>query len=420
MVRSIIVIFILCICMLVGFNVHNLMLNVHLYNAASDTMIKMPLVAWLLLSLAFSFTFLFVFKILLFVWRSPKIFSRSAKHRKEYKAHRLLQQGLSALGSGDYRRAEKKLAKGGQLAEKIGESPVVYYQNAAIAADRQNENTRRDEFFILAREYAGHSESKLALLTEAESHIANKKYKPAVKILQGLHEQEPRNSKILELLDKGYVGLEQWSDAWKNLGKLHHYLTNEQYAERKRVYAKGMLKDTANIETFEQLQTAWRSLPADIRAEKDMIMQYANSLIDNGHSEQAEKVLATQLKSNADLELVQAYSQLRGINFSKAMKTLESLENKFPDNELFFYCQALVAYRAQDLKRANDYVEKSLKIKTTPEAFSLWGQILEAREQPEAALVAYRQGVLGQLEGTTHAGELLAAPEEKGMELSKH
>lgn len=410
MIRTLIVLCILGVCAFLGYQVQTLPLYVRFYNDLNNSYFQTPFLAWILISLFAAIMLFLLFKVLWFIWRSPKIFSRSSQARKESKAHRLLQQGLSALSVGDYPRAEKKLAKGGQLAAQIGESPVLYYEYAATAADHQQANERRDHYFLLAREYASNKENLLARLNEAESQVANGEYAAAIKTLQDLQNKDPRNAKIIHLLDQAYVHSEQWALAWQNLSGLRNHISEENYRERRKLYARGMLQDTSAIETFEQLQTAWKNLPADIRSDKAMLLQYANSLIENGHAEQAEKLLAAEIKQHSDLELVQAYSQLRGINFAQALKNLESLQGQYPDNAVFLYCLALLAYRSENYEQAGQYIEASLKLQPSAEAFSLYGRILEARKQPEAALAAYRQGVIGFLDHEALAGELLPPP----------
>ena len=352
MIRTLIVLCILGICAFIGYQVQTLPLYVRFYNDLNNSYFQTPFLAWILISLLAAMLLFLMFKILWFVWRSPKIFSRSSQARKESKAHRLLQQGLSALSLGNYRQAEKKLVKGGQLAAQIGQSPVLYYEYAASAADYQQANERRDQYFLLAREYANNKENLLARLNEAESQVANGEYAAAIKSLQQLQNKDPRNPKIINLLDSAYVHSEQWALAWQNLSGLRNHISEANYRERRKLYARGMLQDTSAVETFEQLQTAWKNLPADIRADKGMLLQYANSLVENGHAEQAEKLLAAELKQHQDLDLLQAYSQLRGINFAKALKNLENLQAHFPDNAVYLYCLALVAYRAEDLDKA--------------------------------------------------------------------
>lgn len=413
MIRTLIVLCILGICAFIGYQVQTLPLYVRFYNDMNNTYFQTPFLAWILISFLSAVIVLFGFKILWFIWRSPKIFSRSSQVRKEAKAHHLLQQGLKALSMGNYRLAEKKLAKGGQLASQVGQSPVLYYEYAATAADHQQASERRDQYFLLAREHAHHQDNIFAQLNEAESQVANGDYSAAIKTLQRLQTKEPRNIKIITLLDTAYMKSEEWTLAWKNLSDLRNQLSEESYQEKRKLYARGMLQDTSALESFEQLQNAWKSLPSDIRSDKAMLLQYANSLVENGHAEQAEKALAAELKQHNDLELLQAYSQLRGIDFAKALKTLESLQAQFPDNAVYLYCLALLAYRSEDFEKAGQYAESSLKLQPSAEAFALLGRILEARKQPEAALIAYRQGVSNLLEHEEAlAGELLPPPEQ--------
>ncbi|SUO96549.1 heme biosynthesis HemY N-terminal domain-containing protein [Suttonella ornithocola] len=410
MIRTLIVLIILSLCVIVGYNIQTLPAYVRIYNNLNNSFIETPFISWIIFSLIGAYIILIVLKILWLIWRSPKLFSRNAARRKEYKAHRLLEQGLSALTAGDYHKAEKKLAKGGHLADELGQPSVIYFENAAIAADKQNANQRRDEYFLLGRKHAEKKEQKLTSLTEAEILVNNHDYVPAIKILEELRHKEPRNLKILELLDTCYYKTQHWESAWQNLTKLRHNLSPDEFEKRQKKYARGMLKDTSAIETYEQLQTAWKQLPADIRGEKEMLLQYISSLVENGHGEEAEKILIQQIKSQSDIDLIQAYSQLRGINFSKALNNIQHWESQYPGNATFLYCKALIAYRAKEYDIAAHAIEASLKLQSSTEGFALWGAILEAKQQPEAALVAYRQSVAGQIDNNGLTGELLLPP----------
>lgn len=54
-------------------------------------------------------------------------------------------------------------------------------------------------------------------------------------------------------------------------------------------------------------------------------------------------------------------------------------------------------------------MEESLKRHPSSEAFALWAQILEARDEPQAALAAYRQSVSEKFARNTLHGDFLPA-----------
>lgn len=369
-----------------------------------------PLVYWLILSFIAVWLLGLVFKTLLLIWRSPQILSRSSEVRRKRKADKMLRLGLHEFIAGQYHKAEKHLLKGGELSESLGYPSVIYYENAAIAADRQNAPERRDNYLLKARQQASSGDAAAIRLTEAEVLISNKDYARAEKLLETL--KDKRNPKLLTLLDTVYTAQEKWSKAWGHLPSLRNYMDSEAYAERRKTYARAMLNDTAALESYAELSNAWRNIPAEIRREPEMILIYAGSLAENGHSEESDKVLSEHIRATQNMAFIQAYSQLRSGNFKNRLRHMQQWEAKHPNDALFLLAKAQIAYFAKEYEIASAAVEESLKRHPSSEGFALWAQILEARDEPQAALAAYRQSVAEKFARPGLHGDFLPAGEQ--------
>ena len=193
MVRIILILLVLCLCGVAGYAV-NLLPQQRVYVFAAGYYVETSLIVWLILSLIASGIIFYCLRVLCVLWHSPQILSRSSSVRRRHKAERLLKSGLAAMLSGHYGRAERDLEHGGRLMTALGQDAVIYYENAAIAADRQNAKDRRDHYLLRAREGARQQQSNLTRLTEAEIHVQNGAYEQALKLLEQLHNEEPRNS----------------------------------------------------------------------------------------------------------------------------------------------------------------------------------------------------------------------------------
>lgn len=405
MIRVIIVLTILAACAALGLLVKTLPYDVLI--RTQDKIISIPLIYWVIISFITVWLLGVVFKTLLLIWRSPQILSRSSETRRKRKADKMLRLGLHEFIAGQYSKAEKHLVKGATLSESLGHSAVIFYENAAIAADRQNAPERRDSYLLKARQEAGHGDQVATRLTEAEVLIANKDYARAEKLLDTLTDR--RNPKLLALLDAAYAGQEKWTKAWDLLPSLRNSMDAEAFAEKRKNYARAMLNDTAALESYSELSAAWRNIPAEIRREPEMILIYAGSLAENGHSDESDKVLVEQIKSTQNIAFIQAYSQLRSGNFKARLANMQQWESKHPNDALFLLAKAQIAYFAKDYETANAAVEESLKRHPSSEAFALWAQILEARDEPQAALAAYRQSVSEKFARNTLHGDFLPA-----------
>lgn len=408
--RIILFLLILCLCAIVGYAVNLIPLRVIF--KADHYYIETSLIIWLLLSLIASVILYWALKLLCWIWHSPQILSRNSAVRRQYKADRLLKSGMSALLAGHYSRAERDLDRGGKLAESLGQDAVIYFENAAIAADRQNAKDRRDHYLLRARQDARTNQGgTLARITEAEIHIDNGNYEQAAKLLEKLHAEEPRNSKIAALLNQAYTGQQNWAKAWELLPVLRPHLSNADFAAKQKTCAKGLLHDTAARESVAELEAAWKHLPGELRRDKELILQYAGALVENDHPEEAEKLLAGEIRQTQDLEYIQAYSQLRRADFRAQLEHMKQWEGKHANDAIFLYAKALIAYKAKELDTALAAIEEAVKRSQTKEAFALYAQILEAKNRPEAALVAYRQSVAPLHPEQALDGDLLPAPE---------
>lgn len=382
-----------------------------------DLIINVSLITWCLFSLVVAWIIILILRLIIFIWHSPQYFSHSAKVRKRAKAHRLLQNGLAELISGHYSKAEKHFVHGGDLAEDVGESSVIYFENAAIAADYLGEDERRKRYLLRARQHADERHSTLTRLNEAEMHVEHGNYDQAIPLLEEIRNQEGKNIKALTLLAASYQETVAWEKAWRILPKIEHYMDDEDYEAQRKRCARGLLKDTAAIESVSELESAWKALPEDIRQEQEMKLLYAGALVENGHDDAADKYLVQEIKKNQDLTLIQAYSQLRSGNFQERLNQMQRWESAHSNDAVFLYAKALIAYKAKAYDKASSAIESSLQHQQSKDAFALWAQILEARHQPEAALAAYRQSVVA---GDSISGDLLPAPETSGQKALGH
>ncbi|MDO4643580.1 MAG: heme biosynthesis HemY N-terminal domain-containing protein [Cardiobacteriaceae bacterium] len=408
MIRITLILLLACLCCLIGYSVNLIPLRVIL--KADTYYIETSLIVWLLFSLLAASVLFYGLKLLHIIWHSPEIFSRNSAVRKKNKADRLLKSGLAELLAGHYHQAEQDLHRGGRLAESLGLDAIIYYENAAIAANKQNAKARRDHYLLRARQDARQHQGNLTRLAEAEIHIQNKAYEKAANLLEKLRQEEPRNPKIIALLDEAYAKQKEWAKAWQLLPALRQQLSASEFEARKKTYAKGMLNDSAKKESIHELENSWKHLPADIRHDKEMLLQYAGSLVENDHPEEAEKLLTDEIRQTQDIELIQAYSQLRHADFRSQLNHMTQWENKHINNAIFLYAKALIAYKAKDFDTALHSIEDAIKRHQTKEAFALYAQILEARNQPEAALAAYRQSITPAYPEQALEGDLLPAP----------
>ena len=359
----------------------------------SDVTISINFYAALILMLLLSYLVLKVLKFIVFLWRTPELFSRNSQRSRQRRAQQLLRSGLEEMVAGRYGLAEKALAKGAELSASLEQNAVIYYELASLCADRQNAPERRDNYLLAARRDS-HYNGGSTLLHEAELALNSGDYGRAEKFLLKLLASEPANAKSNQLLDAAYRGQGKWLAAWKLLPQLQSSLSESAFGAQRQHYAREVLRSLGAGERFEELESFWNQLNGTLRTDSSLLLTYAESALQLGRVDVAEQALLTQIRATGDLTLIQAYSQLDGVNADQQLENMLAWEDKHRDDPIFLLAKAKVAYRAQHLALALETMERVIQMAPTPEAYLLWAQILESAGQGEAALHAYRRGLL--------------------------
>lgn len=394
MIRSLLALAFLAFCGTAGYYIATSPHEVEIFLQGRDRIIRGNLFEMAFWAFLASYLLQKALGFLYFIWRSPSLFSRNQNLRKKQRAESLLRKGLEEMILGHYPQAERLLIKGANLAKSLDQSTMIYYENAAIAADKQQADQRRDEYLLEARKDSGRTH--FTLLNEAELAFNNQDYKQAEKYLSQLLEREPRNSKILLLLDQCYAAQNKWQDAWQLSFKLNGAMNEDVLHNKRHHYALSYLHDLIQEGHAEHLNTFWSKVPQELKREQDMTLAYVEALVASNQAEEAEQYLLQEIRSTQNLALIQAYSQLTRAHYARQLENMLQWEKQHAHDPIFLLAKARIAYKAQQYELALSSIEHVLQQAPSAEAFVLWAQILEALGQNDAALSAYRQGLTQQ------------------------
>lgn len=161
--------------------------------------------------------------------RLPKAFSRFGKKRREVGAGQLLQQGMLAMGKGQWKKAEKLLIKGAKLTKKAKGDPSLFLSTAAQAAQHQGAEHRRDEYLLEARQLSVEGADTLtSALTEARLHLEEDAPQKALKAIiphKTLYGQNPQ----LQMVESDIYEAEgDYQQVWELLKDLKKQFTNKE------------------------------------------------------------------------------------------------------------------------------------------------------------------------------------------------
>ena len=374
-----------------------------------------------------SFAVMLVFLGLLFIvcyllarylvrlYELPKVFRKANAERQKRGSRKKLAKGLAQLAEGRWADAEMNLAKG----VAHSENPALHYAGAARAAQKLNADWRRDNYFKEARALpvSTHLTTGLA---EAELMLEDREAEKAKSILFRLQLNHAHNPRLLELKMRAHQDLAEWDQLMLMLPELHKRKVIDDTAHRQlqEITYTGQLDNVARSGGLDDLHRFWKKLPRDLQADEDMVVRYAGHLQYNNAADEAEAMLRKQIGKQWSDKLVAVYG---AIGRGDATTQLGHAERWIPgheDDAQLLLTLGKISQRARQYGKSRDYLERSLAILPTPEAYQVLGEVFEEQDEPDRANRCYRAGlrILSGQPAEEPTMEVLPAPKPSAPE----
>lgn len=306
--------------------------------------------------------------------------------RREHRSYNKTQHGLSLLIEGRWAKAERLLLKGSDQ----GVEPLMNYLGAARAAQEQNALDRRDRYLRKAHQLAPDAELAIGL-TQAELELEQNQTEQAVMTLNRLRGISKRHPRVLQLLERAYVRLADWSGLRDLLPEFRKakVLNAEQAAQfEKYVYCE-MLK-TAGTKDRAELQKLWDDMPRAMRKQPEVVLAYVQQLLLFGDQAEIEQLIQKVLKYEWQPELMKIYSGLSFDNLNRQLVIAGAwLKIYGPKPEILLFL-GKTCMQIQLWGKAKDYLERCLAEGSNPEAALKYGELLERLGNHSGAVESYR------------------------------
>lgn len=337
-----------------------------------------------------------IFVILYFIFRTTgrmmrisKNIRRWKKMRRYRKARQLTHYGLCKLVEGDWQHAEQTLVK----AARLTKTPLINYLAAGRAAQAQHAYERRDNYLRQAHTTTEGSRIVVAL-AQAQLQIASKQWEQALATLKRLNRMNPRHSYILKLLKLVYQQLHNWESLQKLLPSLHKYkvLPHSQLKTLEKKIYLALLANANKKDTITLTET-WKSFPRHWHHDVEFIRAYTHYLIAHHEDMTAIALIENVLKKKWDCILVKNYSLAQGKAPAKQLDIAESWFKKYPKEPELLLCLGRLSMREKFWGKARDYLDASIALAPTTEAYKELGAVLEITNEKEAALESYKKGI---------------------------
>ncbi|HKY69410.1 MAG TPA: heme biosynthesis protein HemY [Gammaproteobacteria bacterium] len=384
-------------------------LGIHLHNqsgfvliSTSGFSVETPIwLAGIVSFIAFVMLYL-VLRIINAVFNIGEYFANLRSQRRLKRAKWFTNKGLIALAEGHWVFAENYLVKGATYSE----SPLINYLSAARAAQEQGEDKKRDAYLKLAHDSTQGADIAVGL-TQAQLQLNHGQYEQSLATLNHLRTLAPRHPYVLKLLKRLYVQLKDWDQLLSTLSLLKKYqvISQEEAGDLERlVYREKLL--AANHQSVDRLLSTWDRVPRKFHQDKDIVYIYTNALHDHDRDIEAEKILRVALKKEWADPLIHLYGIVQGEDLHKQLAYAEGWLKPYPDNPALLLALARLCLKDQLWGKAQHYLEASLKLAPSIEAYAELGRLLEQMNKPKLSAEIFRKGLMlaaPQLEGNTNS-----------------
>jgi HemY protein len=335
-----------------------------------------------------------IFVVLLFLLRLGKTANgivlglrKYFTNRRQRKARARTTTGLYDLVEGKWKSAERNLIK----AALYSDMPMINYLAAALMAQKQNAYDRAENYLRHAQN-APSSRYFAVGLTQARLQIINKKWEEALATLQALHQKNPKNKLILELLQKVCIEVGEWHmlrDLVPALRK-HHVLPMPEINQLEQKVWRELLTRSINDKRTE---IVWQQMPRYLHRNQAILAIYCSYLITANLHDEAEALIKLSLRKNLDKKLLDLYSSITSDKPLRKLARAEEWLEKNPQDAHLLLSLGQICKNLKLWGKARHYLEMSAKLAPTPEVFYELGKIMVAQNDSRAAIEYFSKGL---------------------------
>ena len=273
--------------------------------------------------------------------------------------------------------------------------PLHYYLVAAKAAQEQGAIERRDNYLQQALRVV--PDAKMAiLLTQAMLQFEQGQFEYCLSTIHELQKISAHNRQVLKLSTNVFAATGSWDEMLDLLPQLRKYsvLAVEDLTALEIKTYTYVLRAKAKKSTRQVLLSAWDDLPRDIRNHIEIVEVYAQLLLNIQAYNEAELLLRNQLKRQWDAKLIKLYGLAMSNDISKQIAVAETWLKNHPDDAALLLTLARLCILQKLWGKARNYLDASLAIEQSPDAYAELGRLLGFLGDQQKSLECYKQGLL--------------------------
>lgn len=332
----------------------------------------------------------------------PQFLKRSAEARSEKGASRKVARAELALLEN-----KPELAEALHLsAIKNSANPSFSYIGAARAAHMQGKTALRDQYLRAVETTTDHTNRLHSGILIGELLNQWGEHSKARTVLERTRKEKGDHYRVLSALAKSYEKEGLYDELLKIMPALHKALPkDERLAVEPELYVTLIDHIGQKNEGYE-LKALWAHIPANVKVEPSVVVNYAEKLLYAGEVTEAEEALRHSLKKNWNDLVITAYGHLYKGDFNAYIKNAKYFASLHPESAYADLAVARLYYQTKRIENALEYLQKALQINDQiPEIHHLLAEILLEKGEYEKSALAFREA--GRLSYAKPSAELL-------------
>lgn len=363
------------------------------------------------MALALLFVALYGFaRLALRLVHAPRDLARWRQARRTRKSRDAFHHGLIHLLAGEWLKAEQSLL----ASLHASDSPFLGHLAVALAAHGQHDLAKRDRYLALAHAQAG-DHGAAAELLQARLQLAGAEIEPAHATLARLRDRAPNQAEIARLLLKVYRELRDWQAVLRLVpdARRRRVLPEAELAGYELAAHQALLALDLPRGALHALHEAWHAIPNTLRNRPELVTAYTQQLVGQDAADEAAALLAATLEHQWVDSLVRLYGEIASSRPAAQLENAEEWLAHHGESATLLLAAGRLARRAGQADRAQNYLERSLRLGAGAAAHAELAQLLDARGDRDRALDHYR--VAADAVRTTTTAAVPAPPAGPGV-----
>ena len=316
----------------------------------------------------------------------PAYVRRFRAERAHMKGRAAMMEALTAFFEGRYAVAEKSAAQAMELGEASAINPII----AARAAHELREFERRDAY-LAESEGRTVGDATMRLMAATKFKLDQHQPQAALDTLKALRESGVKaHTGALHLELKAQQQVKNWDAVLDITEKLEKRNALDATAAGQLRQQAWLEKIRAQAVEPAALQALWKDVPAEFRLRPRIAATAARTFIHLGEHAAARKILTDSLDAQWDSELVRLYGDCSDEAVAQIEQAERWLQTHHHDAGLLLALGKL-CLRQQLWGKARTYLEASIGVSPSGEAYTALGRLEEKLQKPDAARACLEQ-----------------------------